>query len=177
MKTPFNSQFLFCIILIVFSSCSNNEKNETSTDIFISYANEKGNSFFSLPPGIVSVFLDEKQVGNTELKSLLEDTNKISFLIINNKNESKESSTLIDIVKRLEAINFQDLVMVNSGNEMVRVKIQREEEKINEMVVLVSNQDAIYCVSFHGKISFDKIIDLNQPQNIAAVSNLNRFKR
>jgi hypothetical protein len=177
MKFPFKNQFLFCIILIELFSCINYKKHETSTDIYKSYANEKGNAFFTLPPGLVSVFLDENQVGNKELKSLLEDTNKLSFLIINNINESKESLTLKDITKRLEAINFQDLVMVNSGNEIVRVKIQREDQAINEMVVLVSNKDAIYCVSFNGKISIDKIVDLNQPQNFVAVSNLNKFKR
>lgn len=160
-------------------ACTNeSEKKESSLDIFQSYRDKGVGSLFSIPPGLASVFLDDEQPGNTELKALLSDTKKLTFLIIPNSSKSKENVYYSDINTRLNKILFQDLAAINSGSEIITVKIQADNtENANEMVVLVANYQSIFCVSFQGSISLTKIANLTQPDNISIISNLNRFNR
>lgn len=166
-------------ILSTFWACNDeSDKKESSYDIFQSYRDKGVGTLFSVPPGLASVFLDDEQPGNAELKALLSDTKKLTFLIIPNSSSSKENVYYSDINTRLNKILFQDLAAINSGNEIITVKILATDTDIaNEMVVLVVNYQNIFCVSFQGSISLAKIANLTQPDNISIISNLNRFNR
>jgi hypothetical protein len=166
-------------LIICLTACKKDKvKTRTSYDIYNSYSvNHKGNFFF-VPPSIVSIFLDESQKGNTELKDLLIDVKELSFLIINkNDSESKESTYLNELNTRLDSLNFYDLAQINNGKELIRVKVDGKSKHFNELVVLVSNSNAIYCISFKGKIHSKKVLNLVKPENVKAVTNLDRFKQ
>ncbi|MDX9845816.1 MAG: DUF4252 domain-containing protein [Tenuifilaceae bacterium] len=166
-------------ILSTFWACNDESvKKESSYEIFQSYRDKGVGTLFTVPPGLASVFLDDEQPGNKELKALLSDTKKLTFLIIPNDSKSKENVYYSDINTRLNRILFQDLAAINSGNEIITVKVQSDNsEMANEMVVLVTNYQNIFCVSFQGSISLTKIANLTQPDNISIISNLNRFNR
>ncbi len=174
-----DKQFCVAFIIVMFlSACQEiKEKEETSEDIYRSFELDKGASLFSVPPGMVSIFLDDSQVGNQELKAVLKDTKLLTFLILRNKSNVKESEAFSELSERLGSINFNDLAMLNNGNEIVRVKIQREEKHVSEMVVIVSKYEVLYCVSFKGNLGLENVLNLNQPENFAAISNLNRFRQ
>lgn len=166
-------------ILFLMAACASNEEEiETSRDIYSSYKEKGVASYFSVPPGIASVFIDEDEPGNAELKVLLKDLNHLNFLIIPNKHNVKDNIYLSDINERLNAINFIDLASINNGQEIVTVKILKSETDTiaDEMVVLVSNYESLFCVSFKGNISLSNIANLTKPENMEAMSNLNRFK-
>jgi hypothetical protein len=175
-KTKFIS-----ILLITFSliACKNgNVKTKTSSDIFNSYCINHKASLFKVPPGIVSIFLDESQKGNTELKDLLADVDELSFLIISKTGDDKgECRYLNELNSSLDSINFKDLAQINNGKEIIRVKVDRARKHFEELLVLVSNNDAVYCISFKGRIHPKKVVNLVKPENVIAVTNLNRFKR
>jgi hypothetical protein len=133
---------------------------------------------FSVPPGMVSIFLDESKAGNAELKLLLEDIKHLNFLIIPNNLVGKEQSYFDDISNRLDLIQFQDLASISNAREQIMVKIlSTDSVEVSEMVVMVLNAHSLFCVSFQGDISLDKIANLTKPENLEVVTNLNRFNR
>lgn len=163
--------------LILFSCGKKEEKVKTSSEIIGSYKHSKKASYISIPPGIVSIFLDESKKGNAELKDLLSDVNNLTFLIIPKpKGTDKVCGYYYELSSRLDSIHFCDLAQINSGKELVRVKADGDSQQFNELVFLVSNYDALYCVSFKGDISPKKVAQLVKPENIHAVTNLDRFK-
>lgn len=173
------------IVALLFSLCFLSCKNEklktttvTSSDIYSSFSLNHKASYFNVPPGMVSVFLDESKKGNKELKELLDDVKELSFLIINKQcSESKECPNYCDLNYRLDSIGFFDIAQINNSKEIIRVKVDSKRKRLNELVVIVSNNDALYCISFKGKIPSKKVINLVKPENVGAVTNLDRFKQ
>lgn len=153
-------------------------KTRTSSDIYKSYCiNHKAN-YFNVPPGIVSIFLDDSKKGNSELKDLLVDVKELSFLIINkNINDNPEYQCLNKLNKQLDSLKFYDLAQINNGKEIIRVKVEKEKNHFDELVVLVSNNNAIYCISFMGRIQPKKVVNLVKPENVIAITNLDRFQQ
>lgn len=170
----------FCLLLAIswYSCDTKKEIRPSSADIYNSYKKLNRVSYFDLPPGLVSVFLDESKKGNAELKSLLGDINQLTFLIFSkDSNISKNCRYYDEISSRLDSINFNDLVQINSGKEIVRVKFEGDTQQYNELVFMVSNYKAMYCISLKGNIPPQKVALLIKPENISVVSNLNRFER
>jgi hypothetical protein len=171
--------FPVLLSLMFFLSCNDKRpKNDSSFDIYKSYKERGIGTLFAVPPGLASIFLDSDQAGNVELKDLLSDINHLSFLIIPNNTEIKENIYFTEVSDLLDEIDFVDLAMVNNGNEIVKVKILHgDNDQIIEMVVLVSNYDNFFSISFKGDIQISKIANLTKPENMVAVSNLNRFQK
>lgn len=166
------------IVLVVVLSCKEQKtKVVTSSDIYKSFSIKYKASLFNVPPGIVALFLDESKPGNIALKDLLKDVNQLSFLIIDNHNSlSNDCVYLNEISSKLDSISFYDIAQYNNSREIVRVKVDKKRRHFNEIIVLVSNRDALYCISFKGKIPSKKVINLVKPENVGAVTNLDRFK-
>ena len=169
-------QVFLALVAMLILGCDN-EKQETSTEIYRKYSRENNGVFFSVPPSIATVLLEEEHKGTQELKKVLEDVNTLSFLIISNGSSIKENSHFFTINTKLQNINFVDLALVNNGNEMVKLMVHHEDDVVSEMVVLVSNFDAFFCISLKGVMEISKITNLAQPENLAALSYLEKFNR
>ncbi len=169
------------IIFIAFGAISCNHekaKKVTSNDIYRSYCENSNASFFNVPPGIVSLFLDESKKGNAELKDILADVKELSFLIISrNTFEKHECQIYQEINQRLDSLKFYDVAQISNSKGLIRVKVDRKAKYFNELVVLVSNNNTLYCISFKGKIHSKKVLNLVKPENVGAVANLDRFKQ
>ena len=179
MHTSLGFRIFFLIsFLLVLAQCKNPKKEEvTSADIFKRYRLNEGANVFVVPPGIVSIFLDESQPGNKEIIDILGKVDKLTFLVLPNKRNVKENSYFTDLDRDFDSILFQDLAMVNNGREIIKVKANGDSESVEELIVLVSNYEAIFCVSFIGNISMESIVNLTKPENMAAISNLNRLSK
>jgi len=179
MKILFRSGIIgiFIILVIVLSCKKQKTKVVTSSDIYKNFSINHKASYFNVPPGIVALFLDESKPGNTALKDLLSDVNQLSFLIIDNHHSlNNDSDYLQEISSKLDSISFYDIAQYNNSKEIIRVKVDKERRHFNEIIVLVSNRDALYCISFKGKIPSKKVINLVKPENVGAITNLDRFK-
>ncbi len=168
---------LFLALLAVLIIGCDNEKQETTTEIYREYSRVNNGVFFSVPPSIATVLLEENHKGTQELKDVLEDVNTLSFLIISNSTSIKENSHFFSINNKLQDISFVDLALVNNGNEIVKLMVRHENDEVREMVVLVSNYDAFFCINFKGVMEISKIANLAQPENLAAISNLEKLNR
>lgn len=178
---PFNQVRTIGFILVALALAACGEKEpmyKSSNELYHSISKRTNSAYFSVPPGLVSVFLDETQKGNPEIIDILSDVKHLSFLIVNNDSSMvKEQDAYYEISTRLDSICFKDLAQINSGKELVKIKVSQDDTLFNELVVLVANYDAVYCISFRGKIAPYKVIKLANPDNMAALSNLDRFKR
>lgn len=172
-----NLLLIFSVLILL--SCNNSKEHKvTSKEILYSYHSNKKASYFSLPPGIVSVFLDDSKKGNPELKSLLGDINSLTFLIFNKDSIiNKDCKYYKEISMRLDSINFFDLAQLNNGKELIKVKFEGDSNNFNELFFLISNYKSLYCISLQGNIDPNKVAQLIKPENISAVSNLDRFDR
>jgi len=168
---------LFLISLALISCKKEKARTRTSIDVYQSYTLNHKASFFNVPPSIVSIFLDESQKGNTELKDLLVDVKELSFLIVNkHSDKGKDCIYAQELSSSLDSLNFYDLAQINNGKEIIRVKVEKKKRHFEELVVLVSNCDAMYCISFKGNIKPRKVVNLVKPENVVAVTNLDRFR-
>lgn len=170
---------LYLLVLLVTLSCCNRAKEEadTTAEVFNRYRVERGAKIIPVPPGLVSVFLDEDQPGNTEIKEILAGVDKLTFLVIPNNAPIKESDNFSDLNQDISNLDFKDFAMVNNGKEIVKVKVSGDTVIVDELIVIVSNYKALFCISFIGEISMESIVNLTNPENIAAVSNLNRISK
>jgi len=172
---------IISILLLSFSliACKREKvKTKTTLDIYNQFTINNKATFFYVPPGIVSLFLDESQKGNKELKDLLADVNELTFLILNKPNEkSKDLQCLNELSGQLDSLDFTDLAQIKTSKEFIKVKVERKKRYFEELVVLVSNNDAMYCISFRGNIHPKKVVNLVKPENVVAVTNLDRFKQ
>lgn len=169
----------FLLISLCVLACKTvKDKKTTSTDVYKSYGINHQATYFKIPPGMASVFLDDSKKGNAELKDLLNDVNQLSFLIFSKNNSiKKECQYYYELNSRLDSLNFFDLAQINSGKEIVRVKAEKNKKQFKELVVLISNYDALYCISFQGNIPPHKVVNLVKPENLVAITNLDRFKK
>lgn len=170
--------FLLLFVSLNFLSCGREKKRTVnSLDIYRSYNVHHKAVYFKVPPGLVSVFLDESKPGNIELKAILSDTKLLSFLIFSrNNNHLKECKYYFEINSRLDSLHFRDLAQINNGKEIVKVKVDKDKKEYKEIVVFVSNYEALYCISFKGSFSSQKVVNLVKPENLVAIKNLDRFK-
>lgn len=177
--------FIHTLVLILtlslFNSCVNDSSSKTaktSADIFKKYQAQGMGRVISVPPAMVAIFLDETVPSNAKLKNLLNDTQKLLFLIMPLDSVSKEDELHKGINSKLKKINFQNLASIDNGSELIVVKILCSNDKnISEMVVIVSDHKTLFCVSFQGNIPHEKVISLTKPENIDIITNLNRFSR
>ena len=166
------------ISLCLLSCKKEKAKTVTSSDIYSRFSINHSAPYFNVPPGMVSLFLDDSKQGNKELKDLLRNVNQLSFLIINkNSNAERDCLNYRELNGKLDSINFCDLAQINNGKEFIRVKVEKDRKHFNELVLLVSNHDALYCISFKGNIPSKKVVNLVKPENVGAVTNLDRFKQ
>lgn len=168
----------YVAVFLTLGGCNRGEDElNTTKDIYQSYKEKGIGGVFSVPPGLASVFLDEDLAGNAELKDILADVDQLTFLIIPNRDEIKESIYYSELDRKLDKIKFQNLAMINSGNEIVKVKVLYDKnDRIKEIVILVSNYETLFSVSFLGNIELEKVANLTKPENLEAVKHLNRFR-
>ena len=133
---------------------------------------------------LVKYVLDKTGISNelktdgdqVRLENIQELVNSILYLEKENDETLYLSDYLQEISSKLDSISFYDIAQYNNSKEIIRVKVDKERRHFNEIIVLVSNRDALYCISFKGKIPSKKVINLVKPENVGAITNLDRFK-
>jgi len=146
--------FLFVIILI--TGCQiHNEK--AAEEVFDKYEGQEGVYTFRIPPGLIGIFLDEEE--DREIKEALREMDFIKVMILDEKKtkSSSKDQILQEFDKKLAESNFEDILLVNDGQQTIKIKIREEEGYIREMMILITDEDAFLGLSLVGKISLDQL--------------------
>lgn len=172
----FNRVFIASIICIIVVGCSAPEK-ETSTSIYKEFAKTHNGVQFCIPPGMVSVLLDNQVRGTEEIKELINDSHSICFLVVSTQTYNQSNDLASSCIKRLKHIDFVEIVTATKGGENIQILVHSHGNTINEMAVLISNTTTFYAINLHGQLQIEKITNLTQIENLSALSNLDKLKR
>ena len=145
---------LFVIILI--TGCQNhNEK--AAEEVFDKYEGQEGVYTFRIPPGLIGIFLDEED--DRELKETLRKMDFIKVMILDEKKTklSNKDQILQEFDQKLAESNFEDILLVNDGQQTIKIKIREEEGYVREMMILITKEDSFLGLSLVGKISLDQL--------------------
>lgn len=111
---------------------------------------------FSLPAGLIRVFVDRDE---KELRELLKQIDDMQFLIFDDDyfHEISPKKLFAEMDKELESNQFVDVLIVKEKDELVKFKIQEENSKVKEIIMLVSSQDEVIVMNISGNIDLTKI--------------------
>lgn len=167
------------LILIILSlwviSCSKDSEINSKT-ISKEFSGKHNGVFFSLPPSMVSMFLDDRQTGNQEVKMLLNQVDHLSFLVMTTNSKEQSESNAAALIKQFEKANLVEISKVQMNGETIHVLVYPLEDNIKDMSVLLVTPANFYSINFQGNIDIDKITNLARLENIAVLTNLNKIK-
>ena len=149
-------QALLLFIIILITGCQNhNEK--AAEEVFDKYEGQEGVYTFRIPPGLIGIFLDEEE--DRELKETLRKMDFIKVMILDEKKtkSSNKDQILQEFDRKLAESNFEDILLVNDGQQTIKIKIREEEGYVREMMILITKEDSFLGLSLVGKISLDQL--------------------
>jgi len=147
---------LFLLVVVFISGCQiHNEK--AAEEVFDKYEGQEGVYTFRIPPGLIGIFPDEEE--NRELKETLRKMDFIKVMILDEKKtkSSNKNQILQEFDQKLAESNFEDILLVNDGQQTIKIKIREQECLICEMMILITEEDSFLGLSLVGKISLDQL--------------------
>lgn len=148
---------LIFFTLLLFFSCRD-DRGKVAEDVFEQYAGKAGVYIFRIPPGLIGIFIDGEK--NPDLKQTLSRMKMIKVMVFdqNKGGEEDKQEILQTFNEKLEENQFSDLLLATEGEQVVRVKYRDDEEGIiQEMMILVTEEDAFLGLSMVGEINLDQL--------------------
>lgn len=172
--------FFLVLSILLFFSCTNTEdkdKQATTEDIFLDFKDVEGIAFFTIPPSLVSLFINNGNAGDKELQDLLKDMKKISVLRYKGEGQTKLSMAIFDELDvKFFDNSYHDLAIIKQSNKKIKLKAFEGEGDFKELIVILSDGEYLICVSFVGKIGYQKVANLSDPEKIGVLKNLERLR-
>lgn len=146
--------------MFVFLGCANEENS--AKEIFERYEGEAGVVSFHLPPGVISLFMDE-EIG-PEMEAILSEVDKIKVITIDEHAFQKKQETAFsgEFEKAMRENKFVDVLIFSQSGETVKFRVNEDEEYVRELVVSVENPATFFAVSLVGTLDMKKIMLLAQ---------------
>jgi hypothetical protein len=170
MKKYPNFILSLIMALSIFCSCTD-DRGKAAEDVFEKYEGQEGVYIFRIPPGLIGIFVDGEK--NPELKQSLRKMEMIKVMIFDKDERSKtdKNEILREFNEKLRESQFQDLLLMNEGEQTIRIKYREDEEEIiQEMMILITEEDTFLGLSMVGKI------DLNQMTKVAKSMKIEDFQ-
>ncbi|MCT4637392.1 MAG: DUF4252 domain-containing protein [Bacteroidales bacterium] len=168
------------LLIVMLLSCASEKekaKNISTQEIFLDYKDYSGVAFFTIPPSLVSLFINNGNVGDKELHDLLKDMKKITVLRYESSGDHDNSYLIFNkLDKQFLDNSFEDLAIIKQYQKNIKLKAFEGEGDFSELIVLVSDKEYLLCVSFVGSIGFEKVAKLSDPEKIGVLKNLERLR-
>lgn len=167
------------LILILFSlwaiSCSKDSEVNTKT-ISKEFSRKHNGVFFSLPPSVVSMLLDNRKMGTQEIEKLLNQVDHLSFLVIATNSKEESESNAAELIKKYKKADLVEISKVNMNGETIHILVYPLENNIKDMSVLLLTPTNFYSINFQGNIDIERITSLARLENINVLTNLDKLK-
>jgi hypothetical protein len=150
----------FTILLSLFSSC-HDDRGKAVEDVFEQYAGEAGVYIFRIPPVLIGIFVNAEE--NPELKQSLRKMEMIKVMIFDQNKQGKldKQEILTTFNEKLEENQFNDLLLASEGEQVIRIKYREDEEGIiQEMMILITEEEAFLGLSMVGEINLDHLTEV-----------------
>ena len=135
------------------------------------YGDAPGITSLTIPSDFVNAFVPKRE---KEAKAVLRSLDHFQILIYD-KTEG-DLDTLNNFKDELNKIikqkKYEDLMVINDGGDKITIKILEENDKVKELVMLISREDAMILLFLKGDIDLDKIASLSKALDIDGVDKL-----
>jgi hypothetical protein len=156
-KTPAVPILLSAILLVLaLPGCVRGPEEATSfKTIFDHYRDREGVTAIGFPPGIVSLFLNESDPGQQELKLLMQQLSTFRMLSVEGDPASGGLSLELkdNVASYTKRGRFQDVFRMQSGNQDIFLKILETGGLIREAVLMLDEEGSFFVIYLKGNVS------------------------
>lgn len=173
MITRITTLGLFCLLLMPFSLQA---QQDAIARYFQQYAEDE--TFSSVYISGAMLRLLGRSDTNPEEKELRESFNQLRGLRILAADSLPDGMRYYrDVVATLERESYEELMKIQEDGEKVLFLIkQKDEEVIEELLMLVGSEEQFFMLSFIGNIDLEAISRLAEGMDIEGMESLERIK-
>jgi len=173
MKTQMKKTALFFAVVISFSIAS---FAQTESDaLFERYSGMDGFTSVHITQYMFQLFADiDTESEMEEFREMAAQIDRIKILTAENDsaNSSRAKSFYSELKKTIPLDKYEELMVVNDGDEQVRMYIIKNGKNISEFLMLVSEPTTAVMISISGDIDLDKLAALSKTMNIEGLEGL-----
>ncbi|MDX2445095.1 MAG: DUF4252 domain-containing protein [Bacteroidales bacterium] len=157
MKVTFSFVVHSLFLLIFISACSPNKK--AGEEVIGSYEEYPGVITLKIPPGLIGVFISKD---DQDLKEAFKEMESIKIIMVDMaKTDSIDIRSFgSGFEDKLELVGFEELLSVNDGQDRIKILILEQEEKIVEMMGLLSSEEEFLGINLSGEINQDQLANI-----------------
>lgn len=157
MKNYLKLFVLFIILFpVILASCVQRDKSRGAGEVFGSYEGEQGVITFRLPPAIFSMIIGKEEPA---LRETLKQLDQVKVLLMD-RSAADRNDPEAAFLRKLAELGFEDLMVVTESGNRVRIAIYQEEEDIQEVMILVTSEDAFLGLSLVGNIREQDLMEI-----------------
>ncbi len=189
------SVFLFILTgLVSIPGCTSDPREARSfKTLFDHYKDMENVDAISFPPGLISIFLNDSDPEQAELKKLMQELSSFRMLSINETSggvsgeegngsgEATAGSGSLDEMKEsvmefTRQNEFQDLFRMQSGEQDIYLQIKEKDGIVSEAILMMDADDSFFIIDLRGKISLELFMALAEGgylDDLASLSDIN----
>lgn len=169
--------FISLLLAILISPIFLQSQNIFLDGIFEKYSNQKGFTYVNITPDMFDLFSDKTNTkDSSKFMELVKGLTGIKVLTYE-KSGTKIKAIYEEVLKNIPKGLYKELMVVKSENTNVKFLIHKENNKIMELVLLVSEENQFALISITGDIDLKKVKKLSKQMNIKGLDNLDDLKR
>jgi hypothetical protein len=166
-------------IMLVFQGCKPGLDKATSfKTVFHHYREQESIVAISFPPGLVGLFLNENDAGQSELKQLFQDLSTFRMLSCGQGLQDAEPAeelrkTVIEFTGRND---FSDLFRLQTSDEDLFIRILEKDGTIREAILMLGSENSFFVIDLTGNIDpafFKRLAEGGQLQSLINLADLN----
>lgn len=167
------SKMLQCVLLsamLVIPNLSHGRDNHF-LGFYDKYEGRNDFTSFSLSPDFLNSFIskDEK-----ELRQFLKTIDHVKMLVYEGKPDSVKYFSN-ELKSTFQLGWYDDLLVVKDGKDNVNFKVRMNDKKINELIMVVSNQGSLVVFYMDGEIELSKVKQLSKSISIQGFNHLDKL--
>jgi hypothetical protein len=134
-------------------------QNSAVDKLFNKYSGKDGVTTVSISPELFQIVqaMDIKEIDDADIP--FEKIASVKILTIEDEDQWEDVNFYTEIEKDLDVSNFQEVMTVNDGGEMVRIWMKVEKNEMSEFLLIVGGDDNV-LVYITGNFSMDDLEEL-----------------
>ena len=118
-------------------------QNSAVDKLFDKYSGKEGVTTVSISPELFQIVkaMDIKEIDDADIP--FEKISSVKVLTIEDEEQWEGVNFYTEIAKDLDVSNFQEVMTVNDGGEMVRIWMKVEKNEMSEFLLIVGGDDNV----------------------------------
>jgi hypothetical protein len=177
MKTKLKKTALLFALVVGFGTTLYAQSE--SDALFDRYSGQEGYTSVHITKYMFQLFADiETESEMEEFREMAAQIDRIKILTAEDDSTSNSRAAKFyrEINKSIPLDKYEELMVVNDGDEQVHMYIIKNGKNISEFLMLVSEPESSVMISITGDIDLDKLAALSKTMNIDGLQGLDTLK-